>query len=73
LTFWYRTAYDAHEVYVTGTFDNWAHKANKLTKNESGALELEIHLPLNEKVSYKVNNSPSPDPQTCANMKHRLT
>lgn len=50
----FRTASDTDEVYVTGTFDNWE-KTNKLSKTSSGQLEKEIILPLNEKVTYKVN------------------
>jgi hypothetical protein len=49
----FRTASESDEVYVTGTFDKWQ-KTNKLSKSSSGVLEKEIHLPLNEKVSYKV-------------------
>jgi len=49
----FRPASETDEVYVRGTFDDWK-KTNKLSKSSSGVLEKEIHLPLNEKVSYKV-------------------
>lgn len=48
-----RTASDAEEVYVTGTFDNWS-KSAKLEKSASGVLEKEIVVPMNEKITYKV-------------------
>ena len=63
-----RTAYEADEGYVTGTFDDWK-KACKLTKTSSGYLEAEIVLPLNEKVIYKVN-PPSINPGF---LKHVMT
>lgn len=48
-----RTASDAEDVYVTGTFDNWS-KSNKLEKTAHGTLEKEVYLPMSEKISYKV-------------------
>ena|SRR2546423_10612042 len=48
-----RTASDADDVYVTGTFDNWS-KSNKLEKTAHGTLEKEVSLPMAEKISYKV-------------------
>ena len=48
-----RSASDADDVYVTGTFDNWS-KSNKLEKTAHGTLEKEVFLPMSEKISYKV-------------------
>ena len=48
-----RTASDAEDVYVTGTFDNWS-KSNKLEKTAHGTLEKEVALRVSEKISYKV-------------------
>jgi hypothetical protein len=60
-----RSAADVDDVYVTGTFDNWSH-TTKLYRTDSGHFEREIHLPVNEKVFYKVN-PPSLIPRgTCA-------
>ena len=63
----FRTGNEADEVYVRGTFDNWG-KSNKLSKTSSGCFETEIILPLNEKVSYKVN-----PPTLRDRLKHTLT
>jgi hypothetical protein len=48
-----RTATDAEDVYVTGTFDSWS-KSIKLQKSSAGVLEKEVTLPISEKISYKV-------------------
>jgi len=53
-----RTENDTDEVFVTGTFDNWA-RSIKLEPNSDGHLEKEVILPLNEKVDYKVNHLPT--------------
>jgi hypothetical protein len=52
-----RTASDAEDVYVTGTFDNWS-KSNKLEKTAHGTLEKEVALPVSERISYKVHTLP---------------
>ena len=70
----HRTAYDAEEVYVTGTFDNWS-KSEKLEKAASGGLEKEVILPINEKITYKVPSIPfpvTPCPRCHTSVKHRL-
>jgi len=51
-----RTASDAEDVYVTGTFDSWS-KSIKLEKSPSGVLEKEVTVPLSEKITYKVRKS----------------
>jgi hypothetical protein len=65
----HRTAYDAEEVYVTGTFDNWS-KTQKLEKAASGGLEKEVNLPINEKITYKVH---IPFPVTSCTHSHSLS
>lgn len=53
----YNRDHPADEVYVTGTFDDWA-KSVKLEK-EDGVFVKQVELPLGQTISYKVGSSVS--------------
>lgn len=54
-SFVFRWDHPADEVYVTGTFDDWA-KSVKLVK-EGGGFAKRVELPRGEKIVYKVGIS----------------
>lgn len=62
--------YPARQVYVTGTFDNWAQSV-KLDLTDNG-FSKEVELPEDQAIHYKVCDSAAPFPAFAANLLRSL-